>query len=39
MAALGYVFLGLIGVGAVGALVAAGMSASDIKRYMKMRKM
>lgn len=39
MEALGYVFLGLIGVAVVGAIVAAGMSAGDIKRYMRMRKM
>ncbi|MGF1599322.1 MAG: hypothetical protein ACFCVK_20820 [Acidimicrobiales bacterium] len=39
MAALGYVFLGLIGVGVVGAVVAVGMSAGDVKRYLRMRKM
>jgi len=39
MATLGYVFVGLIGVGVVGAAVAAGMSVGDIKRYMRMRKM
>jgi len=31
MATLGYVFVGLIGVGVVGAAVAAGMSVGDIK--------
>ena len=39
MAALGYVLIGLISAGVLGGLVALGMSAGDIKRYMRMRKM
>jgi hypothetical protein len=39
MATLGYVFVGLISASVLGGLVALGMSAGDIKRYMRMRKM